>query len=393
MLKKIRTKVVCILLASIGIPLLMAANCLPQQPLINSIIESSALQVDDQVVEKVSQGRINAARALKSSSAVYVDILEHNNLNIAQLRCWPLGNGGAIAPWDSRFGGPITLSLSALSPPIPASEYDRLITIGQTDFVMSIRVAHEPTYPLQFSSVEFNFRAVNPDGQAVPGPHYNVGEADLPSNDPTIVNRSVFEMRHSDIAIVVRGLQFDDGATPITNTRAFMNNLGSTAWMLFMRDNALISGRYYALLGAWTGGPVAFLDTPSPADDGFFQSVQVNGDVFDIMSEPPGNMDPTVPRMCTFTPTMPYAFLDISNVDETGAPAGGRGGFILVIRREAFQDGPVDPVGVVVDPSHNPLNPPVPTNIMDAPPSGYDGAADGPDGVHELSVSVFFIHT
>jgi len=74
---------------------------------------------------------------------------------------------------------------------------------------------------------------------------------------------------------------------------------------------------------------------------------------------------------------------------------------MFVMRDSAFSNK------VVVDPSVNPGTPPAGGNKIGVPPSGYDGLMlpeidpgvafshpqTGAPGVHELAVSVFFIHT
>jgi hypothetical protein len=188
-----------------------------------------------------------------------------------------------------------------------------------------------------------------------------------------------------------------------------------------MRDNANRSGRFYNVTGALKGGPRALEDVPPAGDEGFFESVQVNGENifnggFDGNSEPVGNMNLLTFRTCAGIPTKNYAFIDRSNrnevdtvplIDHIATPDAdpGAGGFLFVVRREAFNGA-----GVVVNPNTAGPDPaPVGGGDLLAPPpaSGYNeplipningGVAEtnnfnnGPPGVHEIGFSVFFIH-
>jgi len=96
-----------------------------------------------------------------------------------------------------------------------------------------------------------------------------------------------------------------------------------------------------------------------------------------------------------------YAFADFSNLNVAGDVVGGLGGFVFVFRPNAFASRPV-----VVDPARPIMEP---GNLMAPPFSGYDEVVlsaftgdttfhrvvrqvDGPPGVHELSLSVYFWH-
>jgi hypothetical protein len=369
----------------------------------------------------VSEGRKNAARLIVPGSTFLVDLLQRDPTDLTQSPCYPLGDPGlGFTKWPSRLhnlgGFPITVTSNFLQ-----SEYDRLQPPApppsDTENVLSVRVG-EPSGDPHFSQVEFNFRAVNPYQAAhVAGgslPHYLMHEADYPSNDAVLARRSLIDLAGSDIAILIQGLDFAmpaPGPGVIPDTTAWMNYLGPFAWVAFMRDNAYQSGRFYAILGGMTGAPRALTDTPNPFDDGFFQSVQIRGDSFDAISEMPSHLTTPLPtcHVCPdfspAVPTMPYVLLDYSNYNEAGAPTPGRGGFVFVMRSWAFS-----PV-VVLDPSANPGQPPTPGNVIPPSGSGYAEAAlhaaglinhptavdhvppDGLPGVHELSVSVFFIHT
>lgn len=370
----------------------------------------------------VTKGRDFAARTIDNGPGRFVTVYlsqAPDPLPPNMSRCHPMGSPGGVPfiPW------PIIAVRSFIplqsSPPNGPSEYDWIQTISlDNEICLGMRTPVEPTFPLQFTQVEFNLRSVSPwaYGHAIVGPPGQdylffpgpppAGQADFPSNDPNINARSLFNRAGGDVFVWVQGLDFS--GAPVT-TNAYMNTLGPTGWVLFMRDNAFRSGRFYNITGALKGAPRAFADTPSLADDGFFESVQVNGDNFDAFSEPFGNIDPLALSFCGIpNPARPYAFLDRSNADENIANpfapvlAGGQGGFMLVIHREAFNGAQV-----VVNPNvPGPLPAPVLAgDLFGPPPSGYDSLAipainaaqrrarvDGPAGIHELGFSVFFIH-
>lgn len=363
---------------------------------------------DSEGVTKVSEGRINAARLLEPGSSVAIAILQRDMADITHSPAFPFGDGGVFTEWDHKFAGFVPITLDIAQPPIPPSEYDLLFQAGETEYVLSMRSPQPAPNPENFSQIEFDFRAVNPRANGhVPGVDYLMGQADFPSNDDVVANRSLIDLNGGDVAIVVRGLTFNAPGT-IQNTTAYMNGLGPTAWLAFMRDNGLRSGRFFAIAGAWTGAPQAYADTPSPLDDGLFRSVQLNGSVFDNRTEPFVNK-------ATFEfgpgdPQRPYAFMDMSNIGAGGQAQGGCGGFIFLMRRNAFNMAP-PPVlavkGVVVDPSVTPPAEPDAGNLIAAPTSGYDefavpaiapGAWRSDNsgglirGVHEISLSVFFVH-
>lgn len=374
-----------------------------------------------------SEGRQNAALMIDNGPGklVFVDLLQYDPSDLLQQRCAPLGAPG-VNPWRSRFGGPIVLNLfknNVIGSSIQgiASEYDELINIGETGFCLGVRSPAASVIDPNFSHVEFNIRAVNPFafGHA-PGFDYvntvDGNQAFYPSNDenPGPVpgfpdNRSLINVAGGDVAIAIRGLDFFGiGAK---QTFATMNFLGPTGWVLFFRDNAFQSGRFYNLQGARKGAPRAFEDTPPSGDEGFFESAQVNGDLFDANSAPasdvlgppdfvvgpcPGPADPNpYPKA--------YAFMDLSNFSEFLGAGPGQGGFLLVIRRQAFNNK-----GVVINPNVpgpapmtiNPL-----TDTMTPPGSGYnepaipaitapaeDNFLPAQPGVHEIGFSVFFTH-
>ncbi len=357
----------------------------------------------------ISKARANAARLINGAETLKLDILQRDPTAVpAQVPCDPLGNDAAAARWTSRIGGEVTLM-----PNLAFAEYDYLATIGETDYIVSIRVPNPSDDPT-FTQVEFSFRAVNPFafGHA-PGADYIGNEAIYPSNDDVIPNRSLIDLDGEDVAIIVQGINFLVGAPPdsVESTRGYMNALGPFAWVLFMRDSQLPGGRFYNISGAAKGGPVAFADVPLPGPplQGLFQSAQVTGDNFDMLSEHPGNMDPdlAVANVCLGgAPLQPYAFFDFPNLDENGADSPGEAGFLLVVRPDAFNTGPGGTTSeVVIDASG------MPATITNADligpfPSGdnepaviainhgseEDHTADGPAGVHEIGVSVFFIH-
>lgn len=356
---------------------------------------------------QVSPGRLNAARAIAAGSTLWFDLLQRDTTNAFQHPCDPIGvdpNGLGNIPWTTKFG-PIILTPTFLT-----SEYDWLASLGETDYCVALRVPVEPNYPLFFTQLEISLRAVNPFVTGhLPGQHFDAFEAIYPSNDDVLANRSLFDVGPfaGDVALVVRGVNFAGPA--LLQSTAYMNGLGPTAWLVFLRDNAFQSGRFYNIVGALKGAPRALSDTPTPLDDGFFMSVQVNGDNFDLNSEPFGNYDFDDYQVCIGGPTRPYAFLDFSNVDDFGAPSPGEGGFIFVMRAGAFRPGGAL-AGVVVDPNA-PFPMPVNAgNQIIAPVSGYNEplvppiagpdednfatppAAGQPQGVHELGISVFFVH-
>jgi hypothetical protein len=362
----------------------------------------------------VTKDRANAARTIDNGPGKLVRVYLAQcpePLLAGFSRCHPFGGPG-LFPWpiiaDRTF-----VPLQS-TPPNGPSEYDFIESIAfDNEISLGMRTPVEPNFPLQFTQVEFNLRSASPwayghlpgnDYLFFPGPP-PAGQADFPSNDVNINARSLFSRTGGDVVVWVQGLDFS-GAPSTTN--AYMNTLGPTGWVLFMRDNAFRSGRFYNITGALKGAPRAFADTPDPADDGFFESVQVNGDNFDAFSEPFGNINPVTLAFCGIpNPARPYAFLDRSNAndgpDPFAPPVGaGQGGFMLVIHREAFAGAQV-----VVNPNV-PGNVPAPVlagDLFGPPPSGYDSTAipaidpgnrrakvDGPAGVHELGFSVFFIH-
>jgi hypothetical protein len=416
-------------------------------------------------VQNVSEGRLNAARVLHASNAIYVDILQFTGglgLDPAdgvtprpRDRCFPLGQSGVFAEWVSTIGGPVP----ALDPDIGASdpsEYDFLTrsATGETDYILSIR-SIKPDNLDNFTALEFSFRSVNPlaSNHAVycPPSDYGLHEADFPSNDDTQLSRSLVDMTGGDVAIVAYGIRFDVGGIVPSSSAAFMNFLGPNSSLLFMRDNALQSGRFYAIAKAVTGRPGALSEPGAPPSPGFFQSVQVTGPSFDGSTEPFANVSSPFgsakpnnvvvsglvlkprPQMCVgggpadldpgvgVVPAQ-YSFADlshVSNVGATGGINGGLGGFVTILRNDAFQD----PIGVaenvVLDPSANPGLEPANANQIPPPPSGYfeqapiftdkpacpptgdpdlddhspTGTFNGPPGCHEIGVTVFFIHS
>lgn len=355
----------------------------------------------------ISKARANAARLINGAEPLKLDILQRDAGDATQLACDPLGNDPAATRWTSRIGGEVTLT-----PNLAFAEYDYLATIGETDSIVSIRVPNPADDPT-FTQVEFSFRAVNPFAFAhAPGADYVGNQAIYPSNDDVVPNRSLIDLDGQDVAIIVQGINFQ--AIPpdrVESTRGYMNALGPFAWVLFMRDSQLPGGRFYNVAGAAKGGPVAFADVPLPGPplQGLFQSAQVTGDNFDMLSEHPGNMDAdlAVANVClNGTPGQPYAFFDFPNLDENGAASPGEAGFMLVVRPEAFKTGPGGTASeVVIDTSGMPAAI-ASADLIGPFPSGYnepavidinhgseeDHTADGPAGVHEIGVSVFFIH-
>ncbi len=386
---------------------------------INLLPAGNNQQLDTQ---KVSDGRLAAARAINTApgSDLLFDIRQMSAVPPGQLRSDPLGLFGGT-PWPSLFGGHLVFAPDLPVPPVAnQSEYDFLAASGETEYCLGLRVPDEPNYPNMFTQVEFSLRAANPyvDAHVALGDYDNTGEADYPSNDDTIALRSLVDVAGGDVAILVQGIDFVGGPA---ETHGYMNGLGPTGWVLFMRDNAFNSGRFYNLPGVLRGAPRAFEDTPNPADDGAFESAQVNGDNFDANCEqtPP---DPTDPNYYEFTaPINNYAIRDRSGWAEedtlSGGGAGpfdpiatpdaalGQGGFLLVVRWGAFNGA-----GVIIDPN---VPGPLPATVVagdilnPVPNSGYDesmlprvqagpwitdNSAAGVPGVHEIGFSVFFTH-
>lgn len=365
---------------------------------------SGAASGETQVLA-ASEGRQNASRLIDTAGGkkLRVDVLQYTGAG-TQHRCAPLGGPG-IDPWPSRIGGPTIFTPNLFNIP---SEYDWLATLGDTDYCLALRVPHEPIFPQFFTQIEFSLRAVNPCARGhIAGNDYFMtpqgSQADYPSNDDIVANRSLFDLNGGDVAVIVTGINFQFNPT---NTTASMNFLGPTGWLVFLRDNAYRSGRFFNITGALKGGPPAFFDTPGTHDDGAFESVQVNGDHFDANSEPFGNVTAHPhPLTCAGFPTKSYAFLDLSNVDEHFVASPGEGGFAFVIRKDAFFGK-----GVVVNPNvPGPLPAPVTAGdiLPIVPSSGYnehvipditcpapsDNTGLGVPGVHELGWSVFFVHS
>ena len=383
--------------------------CTALQNLANNTAGIPLPDTSGTVGTSISQGRDNASRLINTGvgNFLFFDIRQFTGAG-TQTRCNPLGTGG-IDAWPSRIGGPVLLTPNLFNSP---SEYDWIARIGETEYCLGLRVPVEPFFPSQFSQVEFSLRAVNPvaNGHLLVGPpgnDYFLTQADFPSNDDVAANRSLIDTAGGDVALIVAGIDFIGGPT---STVATMNFLGPTGWLVFMRDNAFRSGRFYNITGALKGGPPAFFDTPGTADDGFFESVQVNGDNFDAFSEPFANTSlfPTALTCAGGAPTVGrnYAFVDLSNLNELFLAGAGQGGGLFIIRREAFFGA-----GVVVNPNvPGPAPAPVVIGDLIPPPfSGYnetiipaivanppytetDNSFNGPGGVHEIGWSIFFIH-
>jgi len=389
--------------------LVAACNTTPQVP----VDQNSTAGLD---ATPLSEGRLAAARRLSNTTPVYVDILQRSN-PVLMNACDPLGLQGGI-PWASTIAGP--------APFLPNwnFEYDRISGNGDTDYIVAIRAAID-AFPSLYSQIELNVRAVNPRSNGhMAGANYTANQATLPSNDNIASNRSLFDMNGGDVAVVVQGLTFDLD-TPLGSTYSQENFLGAHGWLFFLRDNAFpTGGRFYAIAGGLKGAPPAAvtpyyvnpLGPPAPAP-GVTQSVQLNGIQFDILSEPIANTNEALGTVCPVnpppgnpTPGKPYAFVDRSNRNELGiggAANAGRGGYIFVIRREAFHDmAGIRPI--VVNPAAAPPALPMPVDLAGPFASGYNefvippplinppplnnNTGNGPPGVHELGISVFFVH-
>jgi hypothetical protein len=362
----------------------------------------------------VSQARLNASRLMAPGSIILFDLMQQDLTDCTERRCDPLGfdpfppaDPGCPLPntrWTSRINGPVLVTPDTFS----VSEYDWLYTTpsNETEVCLGIRATSPDPH---FSHLEFNVRAVNPRANGhVPGTHYDLTQANFASNDDVVPFRSLLDLNPAtggDVAMFVAGINFSVGGYNFT--QAFMNTLGPEAWLVFLRDNANQSGRFFAISGALKGAPRAFADTPSPLDDGFFQSAQVSGDNFDARSEPQGFLNPLNFQMCAGTPTVgrDYAFIDVSNLNEFGFASPGEAGFLFVMRQEAFRPGG-SLAGVVINPN-GPVGPIVDANKISAPASGYNEPVipqivapdednflnNGPPGVHEMAISVFFVHS
>ncbi len=389
---------------------------------------------------RISIGRLNAARQLSNVNRVRVDIVQFKETDPPTMdRCDPLGLDVIHHDaWVSTIGAPDPFT------PDWNFEYDWVSSKGSenlsggSDYIVAIRAGRsEPPdaqSDLLFSQVELNIRAVNPrSNNHVQGDNYLSNQADFPSNDDIVANRSLFDMAGGDVAVVVYGLTFiTPPQTIITDTQTVEFGLGPTAWLLFLRDNAFNSGRFYNIEGAFKGAPRAseteyFTSPPLPPGQalpdpplGLFQSVQLNGTNFDLNAEPNSNVVPDPGYVCPIdqngqgspTPGKFYAFLDRSNRDENGLQtlqSVGRGGFVFVIRKEAFQnkkivtspnaDPPVAPLpGDLIDPINSGYNEfPIPVPLINLPPPRHDnapgGVPNGVPGVHEIGISVFVVHT
>lgn len=375
-----------VLIGSVLFGLSMGANCVP------GILEGQQA-VDTEV--KISEARMNAARVLNNTGSIVVDILQQTANPPGQNASDPFGVAGGTR-WPSRLGGAAVLPLAALTP-VPLNEYDLVgrSPSGQTARVLSLRVPTTSTTDQEGTVVEFNFRAINPfaNGHDPADPNYTLGQAKYPSNDPDLASRSLIDPMGGSIAVVVFGVPFKDALA--THTAAVMPTT-DTAWLGFMRDNGLNSGRFYMLGAARSGGPVALADILGMEGD--YESVQINGADFG----PACDVSTTYANGWPIFPgSKPYAFADYSNLEVSGRAVGGLGGFVFVFRPMAFSGMPV-----VNDPAQ-PLM--APGNLVPPPLSGYDemtlGAftgnttfhaplrkADGPPGVHELSLAVYFWH-
>jgi hypothetical protein len=389
----------------------------------------------------ISEGRKLAARIIAPGSPFLVELLQRDPQDPLQHPCYPLGDQGlGLLPWSTRLDGPV-FGTVVNAATFVQSEYSLIALKGGngTQYVLSVRAGTASDGNPFFSQFEFNFRAVNPfeakhvtragtASNVVPTIDYLIHEADYPSNEQvTPLNRSLIDFAR-DTAILIQGLDINPITAhgppgpplgPNAHTTAWMNTLGPQAWVAYARDNAYQSGRFFPMNGSRLGGPLALIDTPNPFDDGMIRSVQVRGDIFDTISENPGHLT-TGTAQCDVCPdwtgvppanfpTQPYALFDYSNFDEGGNAAPGRAGFVFVMRTPLA----IAPTSVVLDPSAYPGQDPLmhPDILMPTLGSGYNEAdlntigvikhpaavnnPAGPPlpGVHELSISVFFITT
>ncbi len=327
--------------------------------------------------QDLSDGRKEAAKVIVPMSDVYVDLVQQDLNDPNQSRAYPLGNAATgKTPWPSKFGGGKLVRLNMMD-----FEFDLVASAGETDYIFGVTVPAGIGGDIpseSYTVVSMALSAVNPHTFGhVAGDSYGIMDALLPSNDDTVANRSLIDLKNGgDVALVVRGIPF----ASISNlsqrytgkTFAFMSGMGSTADLLYMRDNAIPSGKFFALPGAVCGGPAMMNMTP----DGFyfFNSVQVDGPHMTNLLEPAILTSAADLRVATPDPSpgKPYAFLDLSNRDPNGAVANGYGGFMLVVRKEAFRDTAGNVTKVVADPALGAGSTPDPNNLVDAPGSGYN---------------------
>jgi len=377
----------------------------------------AATDAIDDATAAVSEGRLNAAKAISPGTNVVVDILQRDVTDPKQDVNWPLGDGTTSKiRWTSVFGGPVTIT-----PSFTQFQYDLVLQRGETDYVVGINIPTPDADP-DMTQVDFSFAAVNPFVTGhTRGNGYTGAEAMFPSNDDAVANRSLIDLNGGDVAIVVYGLKF----ASTTYREASWWGVDKNAWLMYMRDNGYPSGKFLLLAGAMGNGPSADDDPSNPYDSVRTPSVQVNGEYVSMgMLIPPAgaigmatwpyvnlNANPMYSGYAT-----PYVVADLSNVDATGAVSQGAGGFVLVTRPMAwgqsmFTGGPSGASGLIVpDPSTY-------TGVLDAtsiaflPFSGYnemkysriDGGANETNnsgtsptankgGVHCIGVSMLFQH-
>lgn len=377
--------------------------------------DGATTDVIDDAVAVVSEGRLNAAKAITTGSSVVVDILQRDRLATNQDANWPLGDGTTSkVRWTSVFGGPVTLT-----PSFTQFQYDLIVSKGETDYIVGINIPTPAADP-NLTQVDFSFAAVNPYVTGhVRGNGYTGVEAMFPSNDDTVANRSLFDLNGGEVAIVVYGLKF----ASTTYSEASWWGVDSNAWLMYMRDNAYPSGKFLFLAGAIGNGPSADDDPSNPYDSLRTPSAQVNGIYVStgMLIPPTGTVAMTTWPYVNVNATpygyaTPYVVADLSNVDATGAVSQGAGGFVLVTRPTAWGQGAISagPAGeglVVLDPANFSMNSLSMNTVGYIPFSGYnemkysliDGgthetnnagtsATANKGGVHCIGVSMLFQH-
>jgi hypothetical protein len=315
----------------------------------------------------LSEGRKAIAKVVDSADEVSVDLLQLTDPS-KQNRAYPLGKTQkdpndpnktitVYSPWTSKFGGAKKVNLGGFG-----YEFDRIAksTVKkETDYILGMATdPYSPDPNGTYTAVGINLSAVNPfvythDPNSE---HYYFYEAMYPSNDDQAEDRSMFDLSKGDVAIMVKGIRFwkdyNDHSIYNGKTRAVITGMGDTARLLYMRDNAFMSGRFFNLPGVAPKGPAMGYQTPDKIY--YFNSAQVNG---------PGMTQYTIPavftslsdlRVCPEDPNQVpvntfYSFLDLSNQDPNGVAADGYGGFLLVIREEAFKGNYAKVVVIIME--------------------------------------------
>jgi len=380
---------------------------------------------------ELSEARLAVAKVVDPTNLVTVDILQLTDPN-TQNRAYPLGKTITdpndpnktitYAQWTSKFGGAKDVNLANFG-----YEMDVIAQVDETDYIIGL--AYDPYQPVQdYTALGITFAAVNPftydhvrsTDPNDPG-HYFLYQAMYPSNDDKAPNRSLIDLSGGDVAIMVKGIKFNknytDSNTYTGKTHAIIGNLGEKAYLLYMRDNAYLSGKFFNMPGVVTGGPAMGYITPDKVTS--FNSAQVNGLGMTQYLIPSSMTDASELRVCPADPNLVpsdkyYSFLDLSNQKANGDAQDGLGGFLFVIRKEAFQGQ----YGKIIPDPSVAVN--TTTNVPVVPPaSGYnepgikqnpypylppidmkniyeanltDNRGNGSAGVQAIGISVLFMH-